>query len=99
MVAKVHLLQGTETDTQTVMSCKGCKLERPIDRLVWLHGLERFQSTEKDRQTGMVSKVAKVAKYRGIWKDRYGCKGCEVQRQINRKICLQKLERLRGTDI
>ena len=35
-----------------------------MDRQTWLQGLQRLQGTETDRQTGMVARVAKVARYR-----------------------------------
>ena len=78
-------LQGTETDRQTYRfsctGCKGCEVQRQLDRQVWLQGfqrllgtetdrqvwlqgLQRLQGTEKGRQTGMVARVAKVARCR-----------------------------------
>ena len=38
-------------------------MQRQIDIQVWLEGLERLQGTETDRETGMVPRVLKVARY------------------------------------
>ena len=65
---------------------------------MWLQGLQRLRGTETDRQTGMVARVAKVARYRDIYTERYGCKGCELQSHIERQVWLQGLQRLRGTE-
>ena len=39
--------------------------DRETDRQVWLQGLQRLRGTDTDRQTGMIPRVAKVARYRG----------------------------------
>ena len=49
----------------------------------------------------MVEKVVRVARYRDIWTDSYGCKGCkecEVQRQIDRQVWLQGFQGLQSTE-
>ena len=82
------MLRGTETYTQTGMVERLQRLQGTETdmRKLWLQGLQRLQDTETDRQTGTVARVAKVARYKERYTDRYGCKGCKVQRLINRQV-------------
>ena len=107
MVAKVSKV-ARYRDNQTGMVERVAKVARyrdrgtgkQTDRQVLFRGLQRLRGTERDIETDMVAGVANVARYRDIYTDRYGCndcKGCKVQRQIDRKVWLQGLQRLRGT--
>ena len=75
-VGKVARYRYIETDRygwKSFNGCKGCELQRQIDRQVWL---QRLRGTERYRETGMVANVAKVAMYRDRWTDRHGFRGC-----------------------
>ena len=84
---------------------RDCKVQRQIDRQtdrqVWLQGLQRLRGTKTDTHTALVTRharLAKVERYRDIETDRYVCKGCNVQRHIDRQVWLQGLQRLQGTE-
>ena len=88
-------LQGTEKDIQVwlqgLQRMQGTETDK---RQVWLQGFQRLQGTETDRQKGM---VVRVTRYRDRETDRYGCKGskgCKVERQIDRQVWLQGLQKL-----
>ena len=45
-----------------------------------------------ETQTGMVPKVARVARYRDRYTNMYGCKGCEVHRLVDRQVWFQRMQ-------
>ena len=91
-------LQGTEKYRQKGMVPRVAKVttvQRQIDRQVWLQALQRLQGTEKYRKTGMAKKVTRHRDRQTGMVARVA-KSCKVQRHIDSHVWLQGLQRLQG---